>query len=186
MAIVAFMTIGVLSKDWDNPANQEFVDRIDTTVLAAENTPGFIASDFSPELPWGETIIPSSVDRPEFESRHAVTLSVWQDLESVYAYAYFALHGDALRHRHDWFVKGEWPAYVAWWVPDGTIPTWQEAVQRYDHLHQQGPTPSAFNFKHAFDADGNPIKIDRNRVKEKAAQLPEIDWREYNLSKTKS
>ncbi|MAM65546.1 MAG: hypothetical protein CL702_04075 [Chloroflexi bacterium] len=28
-----------------------------------------------------------------------------------------------LKHRDDWFVKGDWPAFVAWWIPDDETPT---------------------------------------------------------------
>jgi hypothetical protein len=45
-------------------------------------------------------------------------------------------------------------------------------------LYEQGPTPAAFDFKYPFDADGNPVKLDRQRAKEKAAKIPFLDWRE--------
>jgi hypothetical protein len=35
-------------------------------------------------------------------------------------------------------------------------------------LHDHGPTPFAFNFKAAFDADGSPMTLDRARVSDVA------------------
>jgi len=35
---------------------------------------------------------------------------------------------------------------------------------------------SAFDFKHAFDAQGNPIKLDWERVWQTAGILPKINW----------
>jgi hypothetical protein len=67
---------------------------------------------------------------------------------------------------------------VAWWVEDDHIPTLEEAAERHNHYCQFGPTPTAFDFKTAFDAHGNPIKVDRERVREKAGELPRIDWRD--------
>ena len=68
--------------------------------------------------------------------------------------------------------------YVAWWVDDDHIPTHHKAAERNDHYHRFGPTPAAFDFKQAFDSQGEPIKIDRERVREKVGSLPQIDWRE--------
>lgn len=180
MARIAFMTATILKKEWDDPAVKGFVDRIEASVQTLRKADGYIASDFDevPEWDWGELIMPDVLDRSEFANRYAYTLSLWQDLESVFAYAYNAAHGEALRHRREWFVKGEWPVHVAWWVADGHFPTWEEVIQRYERLCQEGPSPAAFNFKHAFNANGNPIKIDRERVRQKIAKLPELDWRD--------
>ena len=37
------------------------------------------------------------------------TLSLWDDLESVYAFPYNGRHAEALSKREDWFRKPEWP-----------------------------------------------------------------------------
>ncbi len=37
-----------------------------------------------------------------------------------------------------------------WWVPDGATPTWRDGVARLEHLHDHGPAPHAFTFRHAF------------------------------------
>lgn len=178
MARIAFMTYAVLAEVWDDPANKGFRERIDAAVRTLEQSSGFIASDFDESPAWGEMQTPRVLDRPEFADRFAVTLSLWEDLESVFAYAYHAAHGESLRHRHEWFIRGEWPVYVAWWVADDQQPTWAEAIARYDSLHERGPAPEAFDFKQPFDANGSPVKLDRERAKAKATELPLIDWRE--------
>jgi hypothetical protein len=96
----------------------------------------------------------------------------------VFAYAYNGSHSESLRHRQEWFVKGEWPAYVAWWVPDGHIPSWQEAAERLDRLYAHDPTDQAFDFKHPFDPYGNPTTIDREVARVRASLLPEIHWQD--------
>jgi hypothetical protein len=67
-------------------------------------------------------------------------------------------HREALSKGSEWFQRREWPPSVAWWVPAGHGPSWEDAAERIDHLHEHGPTPRAFNLRKAFDADGNPTK----------------------------
>src|SRR5579864_3632763 len=93
------------------------------------------------------------------------SLSLWRDLESVFAFAYAHVHAEALSHRKEWFLPPAWPAYVAWWVADGHTPDWHEATVRLEHLHDHGPTAFAFHFKQAFGSDGHPVELDRTRVK---------------------
>jgi hypothetical protein len=45
------------------------------------------------------------------------------------------------------------------------LPSWSEAVRRFELLADRGPTPEAFSFKSAFDAQGASCPIDRDRVK---------------------
>jgi len=175
------MTIGVLVADRDDPRVQGFWDRTEATFKTAENSPGFIGRAVDGDAAWGEKVIPRTFEHPEFINRRVFTLTLWEDLESVFAYSYNASHGESLRHRHDWFEKGDWPGYVAWWVADDHTPTWTEAADRLDHLHEHGSQPIAFNFKRAFDATGEPVPIDRRVVMEKIGSLPQIDWRESQV-----
>jgi hypothetical protein len=46
------------------------------------------------------------------------------------------------------------PYMVLWWVPEGEIPTVEEAKERLEHLRDHGPTPFAFTFKERFPAAG--------------------------------
>jgi hypothetical protein len=46
------------------------------------------------------------------------------------------------------------PILCLWWIPEGTIPTVEEAISRLEHLRAHGPTPIAFTFLHRFDANG--------------------------------
>lgn len=43
-----------------------------------------------------------------------------------------------------------------WWVPEGRIPTVDEAIARLAHLRAHGPTPTAFTFRHRFEPDDDP------------------------------
>jgi hypothetical protein len=99
------------------------------------------------------------------------TLSIWQDLESVYAFAYSTpIHSEGMRMREEWFHTPDHPIYAAWWVADDHRITLQEGAARLEVLHTNGPTVEAFNFKHAFDAQGRPTRLDVAMVKAKSAR----------------
>jgi len=67
------------------------------------------------------------------------------------------VHKNALARRLNWFLKPEWPTYVMWRVADQYVPSWREASDRLEYIHDHGPTPYAFNFDTAFDADGQSV-----------------------------
>lgn len=175
MAKLAFMTIGLLHEHVDSPRSQGFVDRIEAVFAAADVSDGFITRPMNDETTgnptWGGTQqTPAIFPDEEVVEQVPTTLSLWQDLESVFAYAYNGLHAEALSKRKTWFVKPEWPSYAAWWVDDTHLPSWPEACTRYDRLEQIGPSPEAFNFKRPFGPDGQPVKINWEAVRRKAAQ----------------
>ncbi|MBX7041378.1 MAG: DUF3291 domain-containing protein [Ignavibacteria bacterium] len=162
MPIIAFYTFGILNQPYGHPQVQEFYDKIDAVFSQAKESEGLI--EINSELAGREAALPRFYDR-EKDPEAPSTLSCWKDLESVFAFAYKGLHGAALRKRHEWFRKGDWPTYVAWWISDDHIPTAKEAVHRLEHLHDNGSTPFAFNFKKPFDAYGNPVQPDAVKIK---------------------
>lgn len=50
------------------------------------------------------------------------------------------------------------------------MPEWGQAVERFEHLHDFGPSPHAFTFKQPYSPDGAMTSIDRDRVKAIAAR----------------
>ena len=82
MAKVVFMTTGLLQEPWGHPRVREFEQRVAGVFGGAESCQGFLG------LPWppGDStpLIYRSGDQA---GRTANTLSVWQDLESVFAFA---------------------------------------------------------------------------------------------------
>lgn len=173
---LAFMTLGTLKEPMGQPAVQGFLDRVPGAYGAAEASHGFISRSerdmATLDHSWGNLIVPAAYS--EFDDINLLpsTLSLWEDLESVAAYAYNGAHGEALANRKEWFVQDGKPKYVAWWVEETDRLSREEAAERFDHLAENGPTPYAFNFAKPFDAEGNPYKIDRDRIKAKIAMKP--------------
>jgi hypothetical protein len=165
-ARVAFITVGVLKKPVGDEIVQGFVDRIPTVYAESEGSAGFFARSVRDlqtwEHSWGPVIAPRCVPEGLPLSQLALTLSLWQDLESVAAFAYGGLHGAALSMRWEWFERGPWPSHAAWWVPADHQPDWAEGAERLDHLHTNGPQPRAFNFRKPFDAEGNATRLKRS------------------------
>ena len=191
MAKLAFYTFAVLEEAFRHQHSSGFVDRI-TGVLSQLSRPRDSWGVRTPramkvKMHNGETHWPPRASTPgkgalrdnspevSPDDHEAATLSLWDDLESVYAFAYYGRHAEALKKREDWFVKPEWPSFVAWWVENGQIPTWEDACSRLELLNDEGPTPHAFDFKTRFDSAGTPWRMDRSKIQEKSDQVKMFD-----------
>ena len=164
----ALYTFGIFRERAEHPANQGFHDRNDPILAMVADVPGFIAragyDDEDGDPPeWGPQVWPRwYVERGDGWS--PATLSLWQDLESIAAFTYSGLHGEAVRHGDKWFASGPWPPYVIWWVSADHRPNWIEAVARFHSLSDAGPSAQAFDLKTAFGADGQSYSLDRGRI----------------------
>lgn len=169
---VAFATFAILKQPYGHPEVQEFDDRTPDVFSEAEGSPGFIArakevsgselSNFERDWgEWGSFCVPRfyQLGRDTNTDQRASTISLWKDLPSVFQFVYAGLHLEAFKKRSQWFMKPEWPTYAIWWVDDDHIPKWAEASQKLEELHDNGPTPSVFDFKACFDEQGNQVKI---------------------------
>jgi hypothetical protein len=96
----------------------------------------------------------------------AATLSLWDDVESVYASTYAGFHTEVLKKRYEWFEEGDYPAYVAWWIADDESPIQADGAERLEHLHDNGSTAYAFDFKSPFDSDSQPLSMDGQKMAE--------------------
>jgi len=111
---------------------------------------------------WGEFVVPDWYGKgcTAETTALAATLSLWTDVRSAFDAVYAGVHREALNRRHDWFERTGYPGHVFWWVPDGEIPTWRDGVPKLEQLHDHGPAPHAFTFRHSFAPDGTPASSD--------------------------
>jgi hypothetical protein len=174
---VAFTTFAILLEPYGHARVQEFDDRTPHVFRAAEESPGFVAraveldqlggSNFTRDWgAWGAFDVPRfyTLGREAGNDQRASTLSVWRDLQSVFDFVYSGLHLSALKERESWFKKPEWPTYACWWIDDAHIPTWREACNKLEHLHDHGASPHAFDFRTCFDAAGRPATLKRSFI----------------------
>lgn len=174
MPRVCLMTYSVLRAPYGDPLVQDFDDRTPDVFAEAEASPGFIArarqqddqewlSNHQREWgPWGPFAVPRFYNDGILNdhSTQAQTVSVWEDLKSVFDFTYRGpMHRQALQLRKGWFLDQRWPIYVVWWSPDDVLPTWRQACERLEHLHDHGATAYAFTFRRPFAADGQPVQM---------------------------
>lgn len=164
MARLAFTTFAIMKAPYGDVQVAGFEALTPEVFRLAEAAPGFISRareiDDAAEFTnfergwgaWGRFTVPRFYDGG-FETvsdTRASTLSLWESIEAVREFAYTGLHRQALIQREAWFRKPEWPTYAMWWVGDSMIPTWADACTRLEHLHDEGPTEFAFDFRKTF------------------------------------
>ena len=154
MAFVAIYTVGKLKHSNEHPASRDFFEVGNELIQQAAKS-GQLIKEFSPNrVRFPEEMING-------EGFPVLTLTVWRSLESLYSFTYSGQHKQALRDRNKWMEphQDKQPIYVVWWTEKVTDVSWKEAFKRYNYYIQHGPTPFAFDFKHAFDEAGDTFLI---------------------------
>lgn len=141
---LAQLNVGRLRAPMDDPMIDGFRTNLDPINALAESSPGFVwrlqdesgnATDINP-------------DGDELE---IVNLTLWTSIDALADFTYRSGHVDILRRRREFFEVPTQPIFCLWWIPEGTVPTVEEAFARLEHLRQHGPTPTAFTFRHRFE-----------------------------------
>ena len=144
---LAQINVGRTLAPLDDPQLAGFVERLDDINALADRSPGFVWRLQSES--GNATDIQVSAD-PNF----IVNMSVWEDLDSLFAYVYRSDHLQVMAQRRQWFEKPSGAFMALWWLPAGTLPEVSEGLERIALLERSGATPEAFTFKQPFDADG--------------------------------
>ena len=142
---LAQFNIATIVHELDSPEMADFVDNLDNINMLGERSPGFVWRHIDDTG--------ASTDTRPFEDQNVlINFTVWEDVDSLWEFAYKTEHVQFLRRRREWFgpVEG-YPVTVLWWVPAGTVPTVDEAVVRIELLRDEGPTEMAFTFRERFD-----------------------------------
>lgn len=127
----------------DDPLMALFVARLDEINALADSSPGFIWRLQSAE---GNA---TSVRAYEDE-RILFNMSVWTSLEHYSDYVYKSAHREVMKMRRQWFERFDDLYTTIWWVPQGHIPTVEEAKERLEHLRTYGASAFAFTLKQPF------------------------------------
>ncbi|HLG76531.1 MAG TPA: DUF3291 domain-containing protein [Ktedonobacteraceae bacterium] len=130
-----------------DPLMAGFVAKLDEVNALADVSPGFIWRFQTPE---GNATEVRAYD----DDRILFNMSVWASLEDLsrYVYAMESEHRHVMKQRRSWFERFEGPYMALWWIPEGHIPTIDEAKARLESLRLHGATPFAFTFKRPFPA----------------------------------
>jgi len=149
VALVSIYTVGWLKQAYDHPASREFFEVGNDIYLQASSSGQLIDVFSSNRVTFPKELV-------EEEGFPIITLTVWKSLQSLYEFTYTGKHRKALQDRKKWMLpyKEKHLPYVLWWSERVSDVSWNEAFKRYNYYIQQGPTPYAFDFKHAFDDKG--------------------------------
>ena len=82
-----------------------------------------------------------------------INISVWESREALFNYTYNSGHIEVFKRKKEWFSKINMLHMAFWYIPEGYIPTFQDAKDRLDFLNKHGETPYAFTFKSKFSIE---------------------------------
>lgn len=132
--------------DYDDERFSEFMLALDPVNAAAESAPGFI---------WRLVSAEDDPDVADFEAQGwLVNMSVWSNPESLLRFVRDSHHLEVMKRRRQWFEQVS-VSMCLWWVPDGHIPGFADAMQRLNYLQEHGQTARAFDFRVLFEPDGS-------------------------------
>jgi len=147
---LALFNIARLRAPMDDPLIDDFRDNLDPINALAEKSPGFVwrlqdeSGNATGIYPYGdELVIPN--------------LAVWDSIDALADFTYRSGHLEFLRRRRDFFEPPTESILVLWWIPEGHIPTMEEAMARLEHLRQHGPSAPAFTFRHRFEPGDDQV-----------------------------
>lgn len=169
MSRLAIYTYGSLHGSYTSEVGTSFFAAATGVFAEAEQADGFIARAARPSTeqplalqaygPWGQYAVPDFYQGTlgEAEDTVVATLSLWQSLDALKAFAYRGVHRQALARKGEWFERRDGPMFTLWWVSDEEFPTWSDAVRRIQILSRDGASPQAFTFARPYDPDGLPV-----------------------------
>ena len=149
---IAQMNVGNLLYTQDDPRVAGFMSALDEINALADGSPGFV---WRLQSDSGNATDIQVSDDPSF----IVNMSVWTDVESLFAFVYKTAHRGVMAKRRQWFAPPTDAYQVLWWIEAGRLPTVEEGLERLAYLNEHGPSAHAFGFKQSFpppDADGDP------------------------------
>ena len=142
---VAQVNVGRLRAPVDDPLIADFVAGLDQVNAVADAAPGFVWR-LQTEDGNATAIRPDADD-----ALLAINMSVWRSVEDLAEYVYRSDHVGFMRRRREWFERFDSHHLALWWIPTGTVPTVDDAMERLARLDRDGPTAHAFTFRHRFD-----------------------------------
>jgi hypothetical protein len=136
---LAQLNIGRLKGRKDDSHMADFFGNLDRVNRIADCMPGFVwrlkdDSGNATDIPW-----------PGAENM-AVNMSVWESVEALEKFVWQTVHAKIYGRKYEFFEKLEQPYFVMWWIPEGHIPTLDEAKERLDHYAAHGGGEYAFDW----------------------------------------
>lgn len=137
---LAELNIGRLVAPRDDPRVADFMNNLDLINGLGKRMPGFV---------WmmeGEDGAGNTEAALESDPQLIPNLTVWQDAASLEQFVFKTLHSKFMERRAEWFKALGQRHFVMWWIPEGDTPTLEEALDRLEHLRENGDSDHAFGW----------------------------------------
>lgn len=128
-----------MNAELDDPLMSGFAQRLDEINTLADDSKGFV---WRFETATGDAIYL----RPFDDKRILFNMSVWQTLEDLRHYVYRSTHLELLKAKENWFTKSNEAHLALWWIPQGNLPSVEEALEKLRLIQAKGPSADAFTF----------------------------------------
>jgi Domain of unknown function (DUF3291) len=142
---LAELNIATLLAPLDHHDNAEFVSVLEAVNAIGEASDGFV---WRLKDDGGRS---ASYVLAYDDPRVIVNLTVWETPESLRHFVYRSGHSAYFRRRTEWFEPSNEINMVCWWIPVGTIPTVEDAIDRLNHLRAYGSSEKGFLFTDVMD-----------------------------------
>jgi hypothetical protein len=141
---LAQLNVGRLRAPLESPMIADFRSSLEAINALAEASPGYVwrLQDENGDAT-GIKVFDDDLE--------IINLTVWESIEVLADFTYRSGHVELLRRRRDFFEAPTQPILCLWWIPEGAIPTVEDAIARLEHLRTHGPTPTAFTFRTRFE-----------------------------------
>lgn len=128
-----------MNADLDDPLMSGFVQRLDEINTLADDSKGFV---WRFKTAMGD----ATYLRPFDDQRILFNMSVWETLEDLRHYVYRSTHLELLKAKENWFTKLAEAHLALWWIPQGNLPSVEEALEKLRLIQARGSSPDAFTF----------------------------------------
>ena len=126
---LAQLNVARLRAPMDDPLIDDFRNNLAPINALAEASPGYVwrlqddTGDATSIKPFGDEL-------------EIVNLTVWESIDALADFTYRTGHVEFLRRRRDFFEAPSQPILCLWWIPEGTTPTVEDAIERLTHLRR--------------------------------------------------
>ncbi len=139
---LAELNIGRLIAPTDDPRVAEFMDNLDRINGLGKRMPGFVwMMEGSGEPGRGNTDACIDGD-PQF----VANLTVWETPQQLENFVFNTLHEKFMTRSKEWFETLVQMHFVMWWIPEGTRPTLDEALEKLAYRETHGDSDDAFGW----------------------------------------
>lgn len=139
---LAELNIGRLLAPTDDPRVAAFMANLDRVNGLGKRMPGFVwMMEGSGEPGTGNTDTCLNGD-PQF----VANLSVWATPAQLQTFVFDTLHARFMDRGKEWFETLVQMHFVMWWVPEGTQPTLDEALEKLRYREAHGDSDAAFGW----------------------------------------